>query len=161
MPEPGFAARHGVLVVSKAWENICEEVAGEVFGLLEVGRPPKGVKLAEPIRRQGRDLGDQPLRHRIGRDDQPLRSAGPLGQPSTVLRVEVPAPSGRLIPLHEDPVSTAHVAVEELHAKLPPPLGPALEGLGVTEVAIIGQAPDRRGQADLEIIERPFQTPLA
>ena len=96
------------------------EFAGwaEGLGLLRIGRPAERFEGSEVVVEALRDHLDHSLRRRVRRRAQALGRPHVLGEFLAVLRIEVPAPAGRLVALHQQTRASPHLAIEELHPQL-------------------------------------------
>ncbi len=107
----------------------------------------------------------------VGREAARLRDGEAGGQAAAVLGVEVPAPAGRRVALHQQSGVAAHLAVEELQAELFGRVGapfpgsllprPVPEPVGRTEEAVVVADLDRQAGEHLPPAHVPQHAPLA
>ena len=97
----------------------------------------------------------------VRHDEAVRRRRHARGQAPPVLGVEVPAPAGRLLAVHEKAGPPPHLAVEELHAQVAAIRGPAPELPVRADEAVVVADLDRRRRHVGEGLERVAQAPLA
>ena len=135
MVQVGRGRQHAVLVVAEAGQGGLHEARQAGQGLLPGDGEPEVIKAAETVRKALRDQVQHLPGHGIEVMPKGLRQEEVASRRGPVLGVEVPAPAGGRLALHEEAGTPAHLAVEEFHAQGLAALRPGLE------VRVGGQEP--------------------
>ena len=107
--------QHRILISAEIAQAIAQELRKGSFGLGAGGGKPERLKLAEMVRKAGRDQLQHVARGLIGREPQGgghgLNGCGWLA----VIGIEVPRPASGMIAVHQQAGLAPHEPVEMLH----------------------------------------------